>query len=261
MVNSIYAKYQIITGKYTYGNASYDSLVNRYCGKVDESYFTRFNILLTENLEEGETVRLNESQDCSELLLNESKVCACDKETGFVYGNLNFGIRQTVNGTLTEEELSALNDIVDSVGKDGLDELLEGVFEEESNTIYSDRELVCDFIMRLEGYAVRLKEMHWDADKKSEHEVTEKTYKLLYDLEDSIAEDMMGYLGSYITPGTIQPVLPKSESLEGLLNLIKDDATEFYKRIEHDDNCIGIRSEVESFIHDMNQIVYLSKMS
>ena len=261
MIKSIYAKYQIITGKYTYGNASYDCLVNRYGGKVDESYFRKFNVLLTKNLEEGEIVRLNESQDCSELLLNENKVCACDKETGFVYGNLDFGMKQTVNGILTEEELNNLHTIIDAAGEENIEELLEGVFEEENNTIYSDRELICDFIMRIEGYTVRLKEMHWDADKKSEHEVTEKTYKLLYDLEDSIAEDMMGYLGSYITPGTIQPVLPKSESLEGLLNLIKDDATEFYKRIEHDDNCIGIRSEVETFIHDMNQIIYLSKMS
>lgn len=259
-MNSIYAKYQIITGKFIYGNTTYDCLVSRYTGTLDESYFKKFHILLTNNLEEGEIVRLNESQDCSELLLNESKVCACDKETGFVYGNLDFGIKETVNGALTEEELTAIDGIADLMGDD-INRLFEEVYEEENNTIYSDRELVCDFIMRLEGYTVRLKEMHWDADKKSEHEVTEKTYKLLYDLEDSIAEDMMGYLGSYITPGTIQPVLPKSESLEGLLNTIKDDAAEFYKRIEHDDNCIGIRSEIETFIHDMNQIIYLSKMS
>lgn len=259
-MNSIYAKYQIITGKFTYGNATYDCLASRYTGTPDESYFKKFNVLLSENLKTGETINLNESKDCSELLLDGNKVCAYDKNTGFAYGNLDFGIKETVNGTLTEEELAAIDSIVDLMG-DNINQLFEEVYEEENNTIYSDRELVCDFIMRLEGYTVRLKEMHWDADKKSEHEVTEKTYKLLYDLEDSIAEDMMGYLGSYITPGTIQPVLPKSESLEGLLNTIKDDATEFYKRIEHDDNCIGIRSEIETFIHDMNQIIYLSKMS
>ena len=261
MLDAIYAKYQIITGNYTYGNFKYDSLVSgRYKGMAPSSYFEKFDTLLEDTLEEGENMKLNESVSSSEIVIDETKICALDKRTGFMYGNLDLGISHIVNGTMSEEEVTNLNTILDSYSSEELDNLLEGVFEEENDTIYSDRELICDFIMRLEGYAVRLKEMHWDSDKKAEHELTEKTYKLLFDLEDSIAEDMMGYMGSYITPGTIQPVLPKSESLEGLLNLIKDDAVELYKRIEHNDNCIGVRSEFENFVHEMNQIIYLSKM-
>lgn len=257
MTNNIYAKYQIITGNYTIGNFKSNCLINN---TINESYFTRFINILNESANDENKVEVVDSDICSESYLNNDKVCVLDKNTDFIYGNIENGIAKAVIGTLSENEIDQIDNIVSTYDPEEITEMLQEVITEENNKIYSDRELVCDFIMRIEGYAIRLKELHWDADKKAQHEITEKAYDLLYKLEDSIAEDMMGYMGSYITPGTINPVLPNTDSLDGLLNLIKDDAFEFYKRIENNDNCIGIKSEIESFIHDMNNIIYLGKM-
>lgn len=258
-IDNIYAKYKIITGNYTIGNYKADCLINKkYETEIPESYFKKISSIA--NAINESTVKTNASELYSELFLNEQKLCITDNQTDFTYAMINPLILESVINEINEEDLNRLSEIMVLYEPEVLEEMMEDVITEDNNKIYSDRELICDFLMRLEGYVIRLKEMHWDADKKAQHEITEKTYDLLYELEDSIAEDMMGYMGSYITPGTIKPVLPNTDSLEGLLNLIKEDAVEFYKRIENNDNCIGIKSEIESFIHNMNKTIYLGKM-
>jgi hypothetical protein len=128
-----------------------------------------------------------------------------------------------------------------------------------------------DFISFLEGYALRFKEFHWDSDKKAKHETAEKAYDLVYALEDSIAEDMMGFTESRIKPGTINPVMPADRlsppqddievDIVMTLQMLADDTFSFYKKIEHNNNFIGIRSEVENFMHELRQLIYLAKMA
>lgn len=250
----------IILGKYTYGGKKYEAIIN-LDGERNEyrEYFNR----LTEGVQSGlykNSLQLNENEFAKDFIVEGNTVFSLDKRNNVIYGKWEQGVRKMLIPQLTEEETERLNDIVDRYDEDELNTAIDEVFDNENNAVVSDKEAICDFIMRLEGYAVRLKELHWSAEKKAQHELTEKAYNLVYNLEDSIAEDMMGYLGTYIEPNTITPVLPEDSNQESLFHTILKDAHAICKLMENNENCIGIKSEMESFIHEMNNIIYLGKM-
>lgn len=122
----------------------------------------------------------------------------------------------------------------------------------------SPAEIVLEYIKRIEGYRIRLREIHWMSDHRSTHELADS---LMYDLasyEDSIAEDMMGIIGYRIKVGTIIPKLPKATELKALINEIVNDTICVKQNIEEFPVWTGICNILDECVHMLNKSQYLS---
>lgn len=252
---------QIIIGSYTYNGCAYNAVIE--CTPV---MFENYTDTIYNSADSEDTVNTIEDRNATTILVNESLVCGYDNKNGMLYVNI-----PDTAAKMMKVDADKLRQIVESYSKEELDELLSEVASEDDNMTISDKEVVLEFLSFLEGYTLRFKEQHWNSDTKSSHETAEKAYDLVYALEDSIAEDMMGFTDSRIKPGSINPVMPATrlsppqDDIEvdfvTTLNMLRDDAFSFYKKVEHNNNFIGIRSEVENFLHELTKLIYLAKMA
>ena len=264
-MNTEYTNNQIITGDYIFNGYHFNALIE--CTLLD---FERYVDNIRSETTYSANISIEQLDDKNQLLrINGTPCCGYDQKRGNMYGFVFSNASK-----MSKEESEKLVSIFEKYSKEEINDALNELSREDVlpteriNDIISDKELVIEFIASLEGYAIRFKEFHWNASGKSSHETAERAYDLVYTLEDSIAEDVMGWTGSKIKPGSINPVFPvKADTYSGsaltideVLNMLKNDVFSFYVKIEHNNNFIGIRSELENFLHEINQLVYLAKL-
>ena len=107
-----------------------------------------------------------------------------------------------------------------------------------------------NFINKLEGFKTKCKNLHWSAPKKNIHVYLDDFLGVISDYQDSIAEDYQGILG-HMQPNVIEGV--KSQSLNAIdfINEVKIATETFYNNIPSDTCYVGIKSETETFIHNI----------
>ena len=125
----------------------------------------------------------------------------------------------------------------------------------------SPADMVLDYIKRIEGYRIRIREFHWDAKNNSLHKLADSLMSDLVEYEDSIAEDFMGIIGYRIQVGTVIPKLPKSTEIKALLNEMTNDALLLKKYIGALPLWSGITSLIDECIHLLNKSKYLAELS
>lgn len=250
---------QIITGNYTYDGCDYNAIIE--CDTIMfENYVDALSMA-----NNGEGINKREREHCVTVFLNEAVACGYDKDNNILYVNV-----PEWSADIDQYDAETLRQISEAYSQDEINDAMNDIIEENEVTV-SDKEIVLDFISFLEGYALRFKEFHWDSEKASKHATAEKAYDLVYNLEDSLAEDMMGFTDSRIKPGSVNPVMPAERlnppqddievDLVTTLNMLRDDTFSFYRKVEHNNNFIGIRSEVENFLHELTQLIYLARMA
>lgn len=117
-----------------------------------------------------------------------------------------------------------------------------------------------NFLNQLEGWKTKCKNLHWAAPKKNIHVYLDEFLDIISDYQDSIAEDYQGILG-HMQPNVIKGV--PCESLNGI-DFIKEvsiKTKEFYNKIPSDLDYVGIKSETETFIHNIKKYKYLFELS
>lgn len=117
-----------------------------------------------------------------------------------------------------------------------------------------------NFLNQLEGWKTKCKNLHWAAPKKNIHVYLDEFLDIMSDYQDSIAEDYQGILG-HMQPNVIKGV--PCESLNGI-DFIKEvsiKTKEFYNKIPSDLDYVGIKSETETFIHNIKKYKYLFELS
>lgn len=115
------------------------------------------------------------------------------------------------------------------------------------------------FLNQIAGVKIRIKEIHWDAEKMNEHKLADDISNKIIEFEDSIAEELQSLFGK-IEPGETVPVIPKSMKLKELNKELIGYTYDYYNTLK-DNKLIGIKATVESFIHDLNVFDYLIDMS
>lgn len=118
---------------------------------------------------------------------------------------------------------------------------------------------IVDLENRIHGFLVRLKELHYSSPSMSIHTVIDDFHSDLAKFQDSVMEDAQSMVG-FITPGTISPVLPKATEIEDLLIELKSSILDFYDSLESVPMWIGVKSEIEGFIHTICQTIYRIKI-
>ena len=143
------------------------------------------------------------------------------------------------------------------------------MFEENSlfTPMESDRSIdvtgsqfFINFLNQLEGWKTKCKNLHWAAPKKNIHVYLDEFLDIISDYQDSLAEDYQGILG-HMQPNVIKGI--PCESLNGI-DFIKEvsiKTKEFYNKIPSDIDYVGIKSETETFIHNIKKYKYLFELS
>lgn len=120
-----------------------------------------------------------------------------------------------------------------------------------------------NYISLLEGFKTQCKTMHWGIlhttvnSYRGAHLYLDDFLKIISDYQDMIAETSQGILGNYIKLDSIKGILGKSvNSPIDFCNEIENKVFEFYNNLENI-KYIGIKSETETFIKDIQQFKYL----
>ena len=118
-------------------------------------------------------------------------------------------------------------------------------------------QLFINFINLLEGWKTKCKNLHWAAPKKNIHVYLDEFLGVLSDYEDSLAEDIMGVLGSRLSPTSINGTSCSSNNALDFISEVSTATIIFYKKISDNPNYVGIKSETETFIHNIKKYNYL----
>lgn len=120
-------------------------------------------------------------------------------------------------------------------------------------------QLFIDFINRLEGWKTKCKNLHWAAPKKNIHVYLDEFLEILSDYQDGLAEEYQGLLG-HMQPNAVKGTPSDVLNAMDFINEVKVETTKFYENIPEGTVYAGIRSECETFIHNILKYRYLFEL-
>lgn len=140
------------------------------------------------------------------------------------------------------------------------DSNLSTVVSDNNDEIGNYQTLILNYIQKLEGFRIRLRELHWSAERMSAHKLTDDLMNTLVNIEDDIAEDLQGFLGIRIGVGAVSPVMPEAKDIKGLLETIKQETLSLRETIDGVPDFVGIVSMLDDLVHSMNKSLYLETL-
>lgn len=120
-------------------------------------------------------------------------------------------------------------------------------------------EIFIAFINRLEGWKTKCKNLHWAAPKKNIHVYLDEFLTILSDYQDSLAEEYQGLLG-HMQPNAVKGTPSDVLNALDMILEIKIETLKFYETIPTGVEYSGIRSECETFIHNVLKYKYLFEL-
>ena len=121
--------------------------------------------------------------------------------------------------------------------------------------------VILDYIKKLEGYRIRLREIHWSTQKHSEHILTDNLIGELTSHEDAVGEISMGVLGIRIKVGQVVPTMPEETDLKSLLQAAVNSAIELKNKVEDDIAFSGLTNLLDDCIQELSKGKYLETLS
>ena len=116
------------------------------------------------------------------------------------------------------------------------------------------------FINLLEGWTTKCKNLHWAAPKKNIHVYLDEFLGVISDYQDGLAEEYQGLLG-HMPPNVIKGTPSDVLNAMDFINEVKAGTTKFYENIPEGTLYAGIRSECETFIHNILKYKYLFELT
>ena len=119
------------------------------------------------------------------------------------------------------------------------------------------KKYILDFICKLEGYKTGIKQLHWDANSLSQHQLCDDIATTVSDYQDKVAEveqSISGRLPLNNLKGTAYTV----KNLKSFVEDVIKSTNDFYSKLKKEgDKYIGMRSDTEAFLSDMQRQLYL----
>ena len=115
------------------------------------------------------------------------------------------------------------------------------------------------FINLLEGWKTKCKNLHWAAPKNNIHVRLDEFLGVISDYQDSLAEEYQGLLG-HMQPNVVKGTPSDALNAIDFINEVKAGTTKFYENIPEGTLYAGIRSECETFIHNILKYKYLFEL-
>ena len=116
---------------------------------------------------------------------------------------------------------------------------------------------ILKFIEKCESWKVEIKNYHWSADNLSQHELCDDIASSISDFEDLVSEVEQSISGKIKLNG-FKPDDAKETNLKSFVEDVISSSKDFLKELEGmGENYVGIKSECETFIGDMQRKLYL----
>jgi hypothetical protein len=116
--------------------------------------------------------------------------------------------------------------------------------------------LIIGFLNRLEGWKTKCKNLHWAAPKRNIHKYLDEFLVKISDYQDSLAEEFMGIHGK-LQPNAIKAISSDTLNAFDFISEVRSETLNFYVKIPQEQMYVGIKSECETFIHEINKYKYL----
>lgn len=136
-------------------------------------------------------------------------------------------------------------------------DLLDEMFKKSPDE--SPSSLFISFINLLEGWKTKCKNLHWAAPKKNIHVYLDEFLDIMSDYQDSLAEEYQGLLG-HMQPNAVKGTPSDVLNAMDFINEVKSGTFKFYDNIPEETLYAGIRSECETFIHNILKYKYLFEL-
>ncbi len=116
------------------------------------------------------------------------------------------------------------------------------------------------FIEKLETFKTKIKALHWDSDNLSQHKLCDDIADSIAEFQDQVSEVEQSISGK-LPKNMFRPDNQNYGEVGTLKEFVKnviDTTNEFYKKLQDKgDEYIGMRSDCESFLSDMQRKLYL----
>ena len=131
--------------------------------------------------------------------------------------------------------------------------------ESSRSTEVSGSQFFINFLNQLEGWKTKCKNLHWAAPKKNIHVYLDEFLGILSDYQDSLAEEYQGLLG-HMQPNVIKGTSCDCLNAIDFINEVKSNTYKYYDNIPEGTSYVGIKSECETFIHNILKYKYLFEL-
>ena len=126
----------------------------------------------------------------------------------------------------------------------------------KSETNGNPTDLYINFLCQIEGWKTKCKNLHWAAQNDSIHRRLDNLADVLSSYQDALAEDYMGINGR-VRPDILTGISSNAIEPNTFISEIIENTLGFYSQIDSSVVYAGIKSETETFIHNLNKIKYL----
>ena len=123
----------------------------------------------------------------------------------------------------------------------------------------SGSQFFINFLNQLEGWKTKCKNLHWAAPKKNIHVYLDEFLDILSDYQDGLAEEYQGLLG-HMQPNVIKGTPCDCLNAIDFINEVKSNTYKYYDNIPEGTSYAGIKSECETFIHNILKYKYLFEL-
>lgn len=118
-------------------------------------------------------------------------------------------------------------------------------------------EEILRYIEFLEGAKTNMKALHWSSRNMSEHKLCDEIGDAIASFQDDFAEEFQGIYGRKITVKMFSAQKSSSSTLTKAIDTILSETLSLYKRLSRR-RLSGLRSIIETFIHDFGKYKYLA---
>lgn len=132
-------------------------------------------------------------------------------------------------------------------------------FRNEEPKDLNGSQFFINFLNRLEGWKTKCKNLHWAAPKKNIHVYLDEFLEVLSNYQDSLAEEYQGILG-HMQPNVIKGIPSDMLNAQDFIKEVRNGTIDFYEKIPSETIYAGVRSECETFIHDILKYKYLFEL-
>ena len=119
------------------------------------------------------------------------------------------------------------------------------------------KNFILNYVNTLEGYKTAIKSLHWNSKNLSQHKLCDDIADRISDFQDQVSEVEQSIHGNL----PFNKLKGTGYVVKDLKTFVKDvlaSANKFYKELQNKgDDYIGMRSDVESFLSDMQRNLYL----
>lgn len=119
------------------------------------------------------------------------------------------------------------------------------------------KKYILSFICDIEGWKTAIKQLHWDANSLSQHQLCDDIADLISEYQDKVAEVEQSISGR-LPLNNLKGTPYKVTSLKKFVEDVISGTNSFYAKLKNEgDKYIGMRSDTEAFLSDLQRQLYL----